>query len=252
MTATSAEEYYKAHQNEEKEYVRIWVAREVKSGDRITINSALGVDAVVSAPEDGYEIKDHAGTSEFLTKAEFKEQAVPADDFELPLPKEDLTEEELKLLNPVKKGDEIVVNPGITIITRAERDGFILSSEEGGNSIFISNFELTSEFNYAGRKFETEKELIVTDKLDPPVKGIILTEDVIFAFKAGEYNAPAGSLLFINSKDEDGYTVDDRIKSPNASLRVTSTAADAKAQREALAEKQQRVKAQAQTLKIKK
>lgn len=42
---------------------------------------------------------------------------------------------------------------------------------------------------------------------EPDMTGIILDQEVTFAFKAGNYTAAKGSFLFVNPKDEDGYTV---------------------------------------------
>ncbi len=83
------------------------------------------------------------------------------------------------------------------------QDGFIVGSKEFAT--FISNYELTTEFNYAGKKFETDKETIVMNKKERPFKGIILMEDVTFAFKSGDHEMPKGSILYANPKDEDGY-----------------------------------------------
>ena len=209
MTSVNAEEYFKAHQAQEKEYVPVSTARKIKAGQTVLINTVLGIDAFVKAPEDGYEVKGPSDSKKFLTKSQLKQQTVAADELELPAAKEDLTAEELKLIKPVKKGEEIYVNPGLPIVGRAEQDGFIVTDEDGKYSRFVSNYELTSSFNYAGKKYKTHDEAdIIVQKDQAPLKGIILTEDVTFAFKAGEYEAPKGSLLFVNPDDEDGYTVD--------------------------------------------
>lgn len=217
MTAVNAEQYYKAYQSQEKEYVTIATAQPVKAGGTAIIN--VGFNVQVSVDEDGYQLSDAAGNFSYLSNKDFTAKTVSADSLELPVVKQDLAVDDLKAIKPVKKGDTICVDVGLPIQTTAKKDGFLVTTEEGKLPIFMSNFELTSTFNYSGKKFETEKILVVVDKEATPRKGIILQEEVTFTFKAGEYTAPAGSLLYVNPDDEDGYTVQP-YRSANAALRI--------------------------------
>ncbi|MBU6475474.1 MAG: hypothetical protein KGL10_08320 [Alphaproteobacteria bacterium] len=211
MSAINAKEYYETHKSAEREYIPIVTARAVKAGETVTVNSVLGIDAMVKAPEDGYQISGSGGYKKFFTEEQLKEKTVPAEGLELPAPKEDIPEEELEYIQPVKKGEKIYVNPGIPVAARADEDGFIVKDKDSDYSAFMSNYELTSLFNYAGGKYEThEQRAVVALKDAPRLKGIILQENVTFAFRNGEYTAPKGSLLFVNADDEDGYTVTPR------------------------------------------
>lgn len=207
MTAITAHDYYQSHKAQEKSYTHVYTARPVKKGETIIIMSGLGIGAQVKAPSNGYLVEDNMtrqpGT--FLTESEFKAQAVTADQFRLPAAKEDLPTG--VKLEPVAKGDTAVVDSflGIYAQVSVDADGFIVI--EGQSRSYVTNFELTSCFNYAGKKKKTHDVLVVADKEDAPVKGIVLTEDVTFAFKKGDYAAPKGSILIVNADDEDGYTI---------------------------------------------
>lgn len=48
---------------------------------------------------------------------------------------------------------------------------------------------------------------LVRTPFSPVMTGIVLKEETTFAFKAGNYTAPAGYLLYVNPRDEDGFTV---------------------------------------------
>jgi hypothetical protein len=226
MTPVNAEKYYKANIDEEKEYVRLAFGREVKKGDIIFVDT-IGGNEQATAPEDGYEVKHVNGKQSFVSTA----NALPAEELELPVPRKDLTAAYIKKIKPLKKGDEITFTPakegeepdGIDNIypTYAEKDGFIIALANEKEPAFMSNFELTSCFNYAGQRYGTDKEIIIADKNKPPVTGILIKEDTVFDFKGGECFAPAGSLLYKNPHDEDGYTVDDWMKWPNTALRVS-------------------------------
>lgn len=200
--------YYTTHAGEEKEYVRVYAARSVKAGESIARN--VGGLYVESKTEDaGYELSAYHGfrssDKDFMTVAEFRQNTVSAADLPLAVPREDISPEEQKGMKPVAKGTRITIDVGVPIVTKAPYDGFTV--DVGGNlPVFMSNYELTTVFNYAGAKQGTHEDLVVALKGEPTVKGIILDRDVTFDFKDGPYLAKAGSFLYKNAEDKDGYT----------------------------------------------
>lgn len=203
MTAVTPEEFYQANIDKEKEYVRIYAAFEVKAGEE----SATGVAGPI-VKEDGYELNRRRNG--FLGKAEFERKASPAEKLPLPVPKENLSENELQSIKLIRKGERIIVkfSPNGTLHKVAEYNGCIIKSETDGCEMYLSNFELASQFNYAGQKYEPEKERIVTLSDEPPLKGILLDEETTFAFRSGNKTIPAGSLLYLDPASEDGYSTE--------------------------------------------
>lgn len=214
MAAMTPEEFYKANIDKEKEYVRIYTAREVKAGESIDRGCYFE-----DIKEDGYEISKGVG---YRNKREFAVQTTPAENMELPLPKKDLDKEYLQNIRPVKKGERFWIDygGGTLSCSTAAQDGYIITKGKG--QLFMSHFELMSQFNYAGKGHETEKELIITMNDETPLTGIILDEDVTFAFKDCTQSARAGSLLFVDPKSEDGYGLQRPILPFNTQLRISA------------------------------
>jgi hypothetical protein len=205
--AKDVAEYYQQRAEAEREYVRVYAARPAKEGDAITVNAG-GFAIQSSIEEDGYTLSAYSGaqssTEEFLSAEDFKTRTEDAGSLYPSLPREDVSAEEAAALRPVKKGKTIVVNVGLPIQTKAECDGFLYKTS--GGDIFLSNYSVSAAFNYVGRKEQTHEELVVRKKDEPMLKGIILEEDVTFAFKSGPYEAKKGSFVTPNPDDEDGYT----------------------------------------------
>jgi len=219
MKTVNAEEYYKEHIADEKDYVRLAAAREVKAGEIVFLDAVHGHEQAV-APRDGYEARHYITGPRFKQFFVSKANALHPDKLELAVPKKDLTEEELARIKPVQRGDEFTVEGENGFTRYAETDGFFITQPDGKEPVFMTNFELTTAFNYAGKKRGIQEEIVVADKTKPLITVIILKEDVIFEFKSSQITAKAGSFLWKNPDDEDGYTVDEWIKSPNAVLRV--------------------------------
>lgn len=254
MKTVNAEEYYKEHIADEKEYVRLAAAREVKAGEIVFIEAISGNEQAV-APRDGYEARHYITGPKFTQFFVSKANALHPDKLELAVPKKDLTAEELERIKPVQRGDQFTVEGENGYTKWAEKDGFFITQKDGKEPVFMSNFELMSAFNYAGKKRGIQEEIVVADKSKPLITGIILKEDVIFAFKSSQITAPAGSFLWKNPDDEDGYTVDEWIKSPNAVLRVAPQWLEkqaAKARREAALANQEKLKKKLPRIQLKK
>jgi hypothetical protein len=240
MAALTPEEFYKANIGKEKEYVHIYLAYEYSAGE------TMGVGIFETAAEkDGYQLNP---SGEFLDRAEFAAKTTSAEDLELAVPKKDLGDEELENITPVKRGGWVNLkedaNGQFNERLLAGHDGFAIKTGDRSKS-YMSNFELTSKFNFAGERYETEKETIVTLNNEAPVKGIILEEKTTFGSEDDNHTAPAGSLLYPNPAG--GYLLK-ATKSPNASLRLSAgwTARQIAAENHKLAvENQTKLKARA-------
>jgi len=209
--AVKAENFYKANAGQEKAYVAVYVARPVKAGATVEIsNSAFG-PAQVRAGSDGYQVSTYRDLRNsykvFVDTAAFAKDYAPADQLAPIVDKEEISEEKM-VMKPVARGGTLVIDTvlGIAAQVSAPSDGFAVTTD-GGERLFLSNYELSAMFNYAGRKSQSTPDTLVCDKGAPLMKGIILQKDTVFDFKAGEYKAPAGSFLYANPDDEDGYTV---------------------------------------------
>ncbi len=208
--AVNAAVYYNDHVDQEQSYAHITVASPVKTNDNIVVNAAFGFNIQTRVDEDGYHLTDYAAAKPllgFLSTTAFNAQAIRADSYELAAPRHELPEAALSTLQAVRKDDTIYIDTGFGIPaeTKAPCSGAVAVIE--GSRVFLSNFELTSKFNNIGGLHSDPEVMIVTSNKEPLVKGIVLRETVTFDFKDGEFTAPAGSFLFANPKDVDGYTV---------------------------------------------
>jgi hypothetical protein len=203
--AVDAKTWYDQNVDKEREYVRVYSAIPAKPGDRWTEAGVISVARGVK--EEGYIIKAYSGFHDmreaFLDKDEFAEKAAPAGALYPSQPPSDLDKDDLAALTPIKKGKDFL-SMGI-FSASAECDGFLLKGQDGNNS-FVSNYALTSAFNYAGKKFDSDGATVVSMKDESPVRGIIVDEDVTFNFKTGPYEVKKGGFVMINPDDEDGYT----------------------------------------------
>lgn len=208
-TPVNAAEFFKAHEAEAKEYVQVYAARSLKTGDSRIANVG-GLNIQTQAETSGYEVARytsmHNSEKTFLAAKEFADKTALADTLAPAVAREDISAEDMASFTPVAKGQSITVNAGLPIATRADMDGFTVKVDDG-LPIFMSNYAISTLFNYAGAKKNTHEDLIVRFKDEPELKGFILKDETTFAFKEGEYTAPAGSFLYENKDDVDGYTV---------------------------------------------
>jgi len=211
QNSIDAAEFFKAHAGEAKDYVQVYAARALKVGES-RVADIGGLNIQTRTETAGYELARytsmHDSKKVFLGAQAFAEKTAPADTLAPAVPREDLTAEDMKAFTPVAKGDRIAVDVGLPIITNADMDGFtVKTGDEKSLPVFLSNYAVSTLFNYAGAKKHTHEDLIVRIKDEPELKGIILKEETTFAFKEGDYTALAGSFLFENKEDVDGYTV---------------------------------------------
>jgi hypothetical protein len=245
MTDMTPEEFYKANIGREKEYVRVYVARAIRAGEKI-------FGSVMTADRDGYEVGSCGMRGDvspasigFMDAAAFATETASAEDLMLPAPREDLDAKILDKIRPVSEGQGIQIFRGDTagtLVTTADHDGFILKTGHGNDEIYLSNFELASRFNYAGRRCETRKERLVTLNDEPPFKGILLDTEMTFSFgENGSSSFPAGSLIYPHPRH--GYLVEVISPSPNIGLRLTAS------HHSIAAERQDRLKALARPVR---
>lgn len=205
----NAEEFYKKNAADEQQYVRVYAARPVRPGDEV-INNIGGLNIMGTADENGWELSAyhnyHQSNKKYLSTDEFKAETAKADALPLSTEPEALTAEDLAGITPVAKGQRIAIDVGLPIMTEASYDGATIKTSEDGLPTYMSNYQLTTLFNYAGAKKNTHEDLVVTLKDEQPIKGIILKEDTVLDFKEGPYEAKAGSFLYPNPDDVDGYT----------------------------------------------
>jgi hypothetical protein len=202
MTAITPKDYYAAHSSEEKEYVRVYMARKVKAGEEVKVRYQS-----VTVAEDGYLVSaaDSFGSDRdlLIRAADFVAKTTPAADLPLPVPKKELREERVEVIKPVSKGE--LINPYKLPQPRPARtDGFIVTIN--GRETFMSNHQLTSKFNYAGEKRETKNLLLVTINGEAPIRGVLLDQLTDFTLKDSTYTVSSG-LLYRDPVSADGYVV---------------------------------------------
>jgi hypothetical protein len=200
MTDMTLDEYYKANIDREKEYVSIFIAWEVKAGEQ-----ALHQGNPVTVQEDGYQIGSYHSNAMgkwFMTKAEFAAQTRSAEGLGLPVPKKDLAYEGYE-----KK------------VTRASNGGFNLK-RISGTPIFMSEIELTSQYNYESKS--APKEFAVTLNSAATMKGILLDSKTTLTLGSNTEIFLAGDLMLVDAKSPSGYTVVPMRSSPNLELRVVN------------------------------
>lgn len=210
-TPVNAAEFFKANEADAKDYVQVYAARALRAGDK-RIADVGGLNIQTTAEHAGYELARytsmHDSRKVFLDAKEFAEKTLPADMLAPAVPREDLSAADMKAFTPVAKGERIAVDVGLPIITTADMDGFTVQVGDAKSlPVFMSNYAVSTLFNYAGARKQTHEDLIVRVKDEPELNGIILKADTTFAFKEGDYTAPAGSFLYENKEDVDGYTV---------------------------------------------
>jgi len=187
MPALSAEQFYKDHIADEREYVNVYPAYATGRGEV--------VNGIFYGPDD------------------FEQAASSALRLALPAPKRNLPAD-MREITPVAKGETITVRRnGLLKQVNATHDGFVITQSVMQKN-FVPNFEFTSQFNYAGKKYETEETpIIVTLNGDKPLKGIVLEEETVLLVAGVTHRLPAGALLYENGKKF--------IEAPNTQLRLT-------------------------------
>lgn len=181
-------------------------ARRVKAGDPVIIN--MGLPVQTRAAEDGWQISSR-GAHDFKNDADFARQFKKVEY----KPTRDLPAD--ATVEPVKKGDRIFTQPwddtDMGVAGKAETDGYIVRLPEKGNKArFMSRSAFNNTFRNAAEPAANDDSQgmyqYVPQRDDKPIRFLVLPKDTIFAFKAGPFTAEAGSVLFENPDDEDGYT----------------------------------------------
>lgn len=179
--------------------------RQVKVGDRITVSGWVNV--ITRAEEDGWQVVFHQGGKyAFLNNDEFNACFKPVD-----IEAQDDLPDGAKVV-PVKKGQRIFVQPwddtAMGVQTTADADGFLVTLPENGKTRFMSVSTFRAAFkNAAAAPADQGFFKYVPQHDDQPTLYIVLDQPVTFKFKEGDYTAPAGSVLYQNDDDIDGYTV---------------------------------------------
>ncbi len=212
MTAPiTADLYFK--QNEHKAQsafeTPVFEAHKVQAGDRITITGFINI--MTRAEEDGFLVKFDRD-SKFMTPEEYTEFKSVCEPF-ISDGAEDLPAG-AKVV-PVKKGQTIMTQPWsdttLGVQAEAEADGFLVTLPETGKARFMSDATFRAVFNananLPAKSDDQELLRYVPQADDIPVRYIVLDTDVTFDFEEGAYNAPAGSVLYENPDDVDGFTV---------------------------------------------
>jgi hypothetical protein len=96
---------------------------------------------------------------------------------------------------PIDTGFSCVFMEGTAIC-----DGYLL--KDGNNNQFIEEAAYDAIF---GDQQSVEGQTLVA--VGAPVSCVVLDQEVTFEFLAGDCTAAAGSVLYENDNDEDGYTV---------------------------------------------
>jgi hypothetical protein len=214
MTNMTPEEFYKANIDRENEYVRVYPAYEVKAG------IPAGRKKIVPE-QDGY-IFTRDRDEEIMSNAEFAAKTASAQDLDLPLPRKDLNAETCDSIRPIGKGEIFHFN-GINVM---DHDGFIVKLKEAPMPGFMTNIQLTSAFNYAGEKCQSEKETLVTLNDEAPVKGVIADRDIVLETPTGFLSLCRGDILYPDAAAESGYSVIQGISQTQLRLPVHKPSAE--------------------------
>lgn len=177
-------------------------ARKVKAGEKIIVTSFVNFST--TAPESGWEV-EYQRNFRFLNDEEFKafKQVDIVGTEKLP--------DGAKVV-AVKKGQTIVTQPWsdttLGVQAKADSDGFLVTLPDTGKTRFMSAsaFRAAFESSAAAPTDQGFFQYIPTEN-DPAVPFVVLDKPMTFDFKAGAYDAPAGSVLYKNEEDEDGYTL---------------------------------------------
>jgi hypothetical protein len=207
---TTAQAYFAAHAAEAQTAYAdpLYEARKIKKGDKMVVGS--GLKFATRAKEDGWLLKSMSGdASAFLTKAEFARAAV-AEVHTIGDERTEITSD--YKVRAVKKGQQIVAypfGPGLGVQDTAGTNAYLVGFPDAPDAPrYFSETDFKRQFRNPGEKpatitFYRSKDLDPKDE----TQMIVLKEDTTFAFKAGECEGKAGDVLYVNSKDEDGYTV---------------------------------------------
>lgn len=177
----------------------------VKKGESVVVNA--GVNIQTTAEDDGWQAYLD-GKGFFLTNEEFAANTEKVDPDRLGIVKQNLPDD----ANPraVQKGERIVVQPwsdtDLGVSKTADEAGYVLAVE--GKKKFMSDIEFRTAFNTNAAPLDQSQALyrVKPAENSTTTRYVVLPEDVPLDFKAGEYKAPAGSVVYENDNDEDGYT----------------------------------------------
>lgn len=190
-------EYYEERRAEEIEFSRVLLVHPVSKGVRYLDHGVLK-----QVDEDGYLVNnlDSEGTfTGFKTAQQLIEQTYDLGDCDFATRR--LEKPPTLVLTPVARAEKILIGPiddPKEVI--APMDGFVLHTPV--STRFASNHELTSVFNDVAGKKTTHEELILSPADTPPMRGIVVKEDVILLFGARFMACKAGTILSFQKTGE--------------------------------------------------
>jgi hypothetical protein len=191
-TAISAQEFFNSANNKQRATL-VGNSRFVKEGEKAVFNFGFNLESRVE--EDGWYVPLPVGKV-FEDFAELEEHVVNAQQvkrFELPA--------DVKV-KKVKTGETYVANVGFLVETSVDYSGYLIKTPGENGSRFIGEAQYVAVF---GDKQPVEGQVLVA--IGDPFQCVVLEQEVTFDFIQGECTAPAGSILYENKEDEDGYTV---------------------------------------------
>lgn len=215
MEALDPTLYYKEHAADEQTYVPILAAHEVRAGESYW--NGLFHEVV---KQDGFVARSYTHDRVYFMSNEevARRMDIVASD-KTPQDRQAIAEEDLKNFEPVAQGEEMTVTGVLGPEKRiAAQDGMVIT--EGDRRHYKTNLEVSSQFNYTGKKRETRRHMLITQRGIPAMTGIILKENVTFKMYGRRVFAYAGDLLYTNR-----YTnkLDiRRVAQPNLELRCIS------------------------------
>lgn len=182
--------YYEAHKADEKEFCRVLIAYPIKKDMPYRIGEEVKV-----APSDGYLVNaldDESTYYGFRTGQQLTEQTFDLSGADLPSRRLDIAP--TIVVTPVAQMEKIMLGShDAPKETYAPVDGFTVRSPQ--KTRFASNHELSSIFNYAGAKKETHEALLLTDASEPPLRGIIVKEDIYLMYGNNILPCRAGTMI---------------------------------------------------------
>ncbi len=181
-------------------------ARKVAAGENIIITSFMSV--MSRASEEGWQIRIGSRYN-FVNNADFEQcfkRVEIAATKDLPAGAK---------VVPVKKGAEIYTQPWsdteMGVVGKADADGFLVTLPEDNKQRFMSESSFNATFKSAATPAPRADQGFFqyqTQADDKPTRYMVLEKPVTFAFKQGDYEAAAGSVLWENENDEDGFTIE--------------------------------------------
>ncbi len=206
-----ANQYFNQNQGNAGECYEAPIAkiRSVSKGDTIFVNN-FGLPIHTKADENGWHI-EQGKVKAFLNNedyAEFIKDYQKVNAAELGITKIDLPAD--ANMQAVTKGQTIMVQPwsdtDMGIETTADQDGYLVALN--GKRRFFSDIDFRAKFNVIATPQDNSQAFYraAPDESCTSTRFIVLAEKVTFDFEEGPYTEEAGSVLFENSDDIDGYT----------------------------------------------